>query len=351
MKRMGKETLGKIRKKKAVLAALMALACLAAVLGGCGKKEKVLSGKSLKEGELFQLDDEVCTKPEALVFLLSQKSRYEAGCGEGIWDVKVGEKTFDEYMKENLQDFLVKMKCMVSMAGQYEVELADEDEKRISQAAAAYLEGLSDQAKKDTGIDKATAELVFREYYTASLLMEKLTADVSAEISEDEARVIRIQQIYLSTVGMDQAEKEQKRAKAQELLAKIQAGDDFSVLAKNENESDVLERELVRGEMEQAFEDAAFALSLDEVSQVVETENGFYLIRCINNYDEVKTAQNKEELGKKHKAERFYQYYDEFVQQVTAINNESAWESLDYRGSYGVQETDFYKIYSQYFPS
>jgi foldase protein PrsA len=343
-----KKTMGKRRYALIVVAMVL---CLAVFLGGCGKKEKKLSSESLKEGELFRLNGTVCTKPEALVFVLSQKNRYEAGCGAGIWDVKVGERTFEEYMKENLQDFLVKMKCMALMAEQYEVEISDEDDKRISQAASVYLEGLPDQVKKDTGIDKKTTESVFREYYTASLLMEKLTADVSMEISEDEARVITVQQIYVNTAGMDEAAKGQKRAELEGLLARVQAGDDFAVLAKDKNESDVFERELARGDAEQAFEAAAFALSMNEVSPVVETSDGLYLIRCVNNYDEAKTAQNKENLGKKHKADRFNEYYSAFVEQVTAVNNEGAWESLDYKGSYGLQETDFYLIYNQYFPS
>ncbi len=338
-------------KKGSVLAVILALVCLAAFLGGCGKKEKKLSEQSFKEGELFRLDGAVCTRSEALVFVLSQKHRYEAGCGTGIWDVKVGEQTFDEYMKDNLKDFLVKMKCMVSMAGQYEIELGEEDDRRIAQAAAAYLKGLPEQVKKAAGIDQKTAELVFGEYYTASLLMEKLTADVSAEISEDEARVITVQQIYLSTAGLDQGAKEEKRREAQELLTRAQAGDDFALLAKDKNESEVFERELARGEAEQAFETAAFALSQEEVSPVVETADGFYLIRCVNNYEEAKTAQNKEVMGKKHKTERFYEYYDGFAANVTAVCNEDAWGSLDYRESYEPQEIDFYTIYNQYFPS
>lgn len=343
--------MGRTGKRMLVLAALVVSACLAAVPGGCGKKKEALSAESLKEGELFKVDDAVCTRPEALVFVLSQKNRYEAGCGKEIWDAKVGDETFAEYMKGNLQDFLVKMKCMAAMAGQHEVEISDEDEKRIAQAAAVYLDGLSDQVKKDTGIDRKTAESVFREYYTASLLMEKLTADVSTEISEDEARVIAVQQIYLSTAGLSQEAKEQKRVEAQELLAKVQAGNDFSALAKDANESEVFEREIARGETERTFEDVAFALSMEEVSPVVETADGFYLIRCVNNYDEVKTAKNKEELAKKHKAERFYEYYDAFAAGVSAVNNEDAWESIDYRAGYGGQETDFYTIYNQYFPS
>ncbi|MCI8465333.1 MAG: hypothetical protein HFI63_05700 [Lachnospiraceae bacterium] len=342
---------GITRRKKKGLAVLAGFLALTVVFAGCGKKKETPTSRGFKESELFYVEDLSCTRPEAMMFLLSQKSRYEAGYGGAIWDVKVGEQTFEEYMKENLKDFLVKMKCMTLMAAQYEVELGDEDEKRVSQAAAAYLTSLPEETKKETGIDKKTAEKVFREYYTASLLVEKLTADVSMEISEDEARVITVQQIFLSTAGLDAQKKEERRAEAQNLLARAQAGDDFMVLAKDNNESEIFERELSRGETDPVFEAAAFGLGGEEVSPVVETADGFYLIRCVNHYDEEKTAQNKEALGRQHREERFYEYYDAFVSQVTAACNESAWEEIGYRGSYKQTETDFYTIYSQYFPT
>ncbi|MCI8549901.1 MAG: hypothetical protein HFI68_04800 [Lachnospiraceae bacterium] len=330
--------------------ALIMLFCLAA-LSGCQKKEGGASTSKLKEGELFRLEGRACTKQEALVFVLSQKSRYEDGYGAGIWDVKVGDETFDSYMKKNLLDFLVKMKCMTLMADQYDVELSDEEKLRVSHAAETYINGLSDSVKKTTGIDKETAEEAFRDYYTASLLVDKLTANVSTEISEDEARVITVQQIFLSTENVDAATKEKKRTDAQEILNQAQAGQDFSLLAKNVNESEVFERELSRGDVEQALETAAFALGNGEMAPLVETEKGFYLIRCVNHYDEIKTAQNKEALGKKHKEDCFYEYYDAFVRGVTAEYNPNAWDAIDYRESYEQQEQDFYTVYSQFFPA
>ena len=215
---------------------------------------------------------------------------------------------------------------------------------------ADFINGLPDSVKKATGIDKETAEEAFRDYYTASLLVDKLTANVSTEISEDEARVITIQQIFLSTENVDAATREKKRTDAQEILNQAQSGQDFSLLAKNVNESEIFERELSRGESEQALEAAAFALGDGEVSPLVETEKGFYLIRCVDHYDEVKTAQNKEALGKKHKEDCFYEYYYAFVRGVTAEYNQNAWDEIDYRESYELQEQDFYTVYSQFFP-
>ena len=41
-----------------------------------------------------------------------------------------------------------------------------------------------------------------------------------------------------------------------------------------------------RGEMDKAYEDAAFALKVGEISPIVETEDGFYLIQRYSKNDE-----------------------------------------------------------------
>ena len=44
-------------------------------------------------------------------------------------------------------------------------------------------------------------------------------------------------------------------------------------------------RQLGRKEESQEFEDAAFALSAGQVSQVIESNGTYYVIKCISDYD------------------------------------------------------------------
>ena len=58
---------------------------------------------------------------------------------------------------------------------------------------------------------------------------------------------------------------------------------------------------VMRGQMPRPFEDAAFALDPDSVSQVVETDKGFYLIKVVDNTPQTKVPFDKvrEELKKR----------------------------------------------------
>ena len=87
--------------------------------------------------------------------------------------------------------------------------------------------------------------------------------------------------------GSSDKEIQLKKKKAEEILQQIQGGEEFSELAKKYSE-DVSARfggglgTIDRGTMMPEFENAAFNLKIGEVSKVVETANGFHIIKCDN---------------------------------------------------------------------
>ncbi len=86
--------------------------------------------------------------------------------------------------------------------------------------------------------------------------------------------------------GSDEAQKELQRAKAESILKRIQAGEYFEALA-NEN-SQGQERSggdigyVEKGSMNPIIEEVAFNLKPGEVSGVIETPQGFYLIKALD---------------------------------------------------------------------
>jgi peptidyl-prolyl cis-trans isomerase SurA len=86
--------------------------------------------------------------------------------------------------------------------------------------------------------------------------------------------------------GSDEAQKETQRAKAESILKRIQAGEYFEVLA-NEN-SQGPERSggdigyVEKGSMNPTIEEVAFNLKPGDVSGVIETPQGFYIIKALD---------------------------------------------------------------------
>ncbi len=85
-----------------------------------------------------------------------------------------------------------------------------------------------------------------------------------------------------------EAAKAQARAKADALLKRARAGEDFATLARQNSEHasapgggelNFFPREDPRSLMPREFTDAAFSLKVGEISELVATQNGFHIIK------------------------------------------------------------------------
>ena len=111
-----------------------------------------------------------------------------------------------------------------------------------------------------------------------------------------------------SPVGLKEGQKdltdEEALAKAKDLRAKIVAGGDFAALAKAESD-DVGSGanggslgEFTRGRMVPPFDEAAFTLKVDEVSEPVKTQFGYHVIQ-VTKHDTKKMDDVKNEIADK----------------------------------------------------
>jgi peptidyl-prolyl cis-trans isomerase C len=190
---------------------------------------------------------------------------------------------------------------------QVAVKLAESKEKFPDNAAF-------ENALKSASLSQKELEDLIRRDIIISNLVEKVIAPKST-ISEAEAKKFYDEnidkfrqgnQIRASHIlcGVDpkatDADKKKAREKAEELLKEIKAGKDFAELAKNNSTcpSKAQGGDLGffgKGQMVPAFENAAFALKQGEVSNVVETQFGYHIIKVteikeagFTKFDEVK---------------------------------------------------------------
>lgn len=121
------------------------------------------------------------------------------------------------------------------------------------------------------------------------------------------------------------------KASAEALLAKVNAGEDFATLAK-ENSADTFSGEnggdlewIEAGVMDEAFDNAASALTdVGSVSEVVKTEFGFHIIK-LTDYKEEKTqslSDVREALIAEAKSEKAQDKFFELQQEVARLSFE-----------------------------
>ena len=94
---------------------------------------------------------------------------------------------------------------------------------------------------------------------------------------------------------------------------------------------------------------AAFNLAIGELSSLVETPSGFYIIKCLSTFDKDQTSANKVKIMEEKREEVFGEEYDAFAQGLTRDINEKLWKSISLVDDGNVSTQQFFDIYHDYF--
>jgi peptidyl-prolyl cis-trans isomerase C len=145
-----------------------------------------------------------------------------------------------------------------------------------------------EQVKSDARQDMAISKLIESEIASKIAVKPEQVADFYAKNPDQfkQGESVRASHILIGVPkGADAAAKAQARAKADQVLKEVKAGKDFGALAK-EHSSDPGSAAnggdlgvFQQGQMVGPFNDAAFSLAPGAISDVVETEFGFHIIK------------------------------------------------------------------------
>ena len=305
-----------------------AAACLTAVvLSGCSVEEVLTSvGKGEKE----------YGRAEPMVILSTERLRYEDVYTEEVWSAAVDDQgtDFETVLLSQIHDFMIELKTMSNMAEEYGIELTSREKDLVKEAASKYFEALGSNRAESFGLELDAVNRLYTDYWTAEKLVESLTNDMNLEVSDSEAKVIEVAQIELS--DMEQAVL---------VLEKVSAeGADFNAIAKEYSENEELKKQIHYGLMGKEYEQAAFGLENGEISGVVADSGKYYVLKCINDYDEEATRIRKEEMIQEKKNEAFHSSYQAYKTENPLNGDSGLWEELSVAECPKV-EADFFEIF------
>ena len=349
--------------RKAV-AYLLTVCVLTGLVTGCGDGEgfgtKVVLTTGFEKDEIFRIETSSCKAPELMVYLTTIQNRYESVYGQEIWGTIADGVTLEENVKNIALAQIAQIKTMNLMAEKYEVELDEEERARAENAAKAYYDSLGEREIELMGVNEKTIRSLYTELARAEKMYQYTIKDINPEISDDEARTITVQHILIKTYALDGTGKkieyteEAKRdayRRAIEVLGQARADEDFDALIRKYSEDDKTTYSFGKGEMEESFETAAFNLGTGEISDVVETEFGYHIIKCISTFDREETDANKMQIVEERRREVFGQEYDAYVATLTRNLNEELWDSVNFIHDEEVTTQNFFEVYAQYFGS
>ena len=347
--------------KSIIVYALLLIPVLAACFfTGCkkSKKTEIVLTTDFEEGEVFRIEKMSCYVPEVMVYLVNSENQYDGIFGPDIWQIPIDGMTLEEKYKDTILARLAQIKVMNLMAQDQDFKLNEDDELRVKAAARDYYASLNETEKQLMGVDEETIYNVYYEFATADRLYHDITDKVKPQISDDEARIVTIRDILIKTykpsatgtVSYNAAEKAEAYERIQKIKEKIDEGADFDVIAEGtENEDNQIQYSFGRGVMPASYEEAAFNLTVGEISDIVETEYGYHILKCITAYDPEEADKNREEMIKLKKQEAFNNIYDGYIQGLNSNLNADLWDTVGYVKTNAITTTSFFDVYDTYF--
>lgn len=317
------------------------IGCIAMLLTGCriGNTQIVWKNAKINSRKyVFQINDKTCDLKQAKLYLCNYQNLYGHVYGMDLWQYDFGEESLEAYVKDVTIQELVRIAYMNLLAEQMNMSLSAEEETLVTQAAKAYYDSLTEAERTYMDVRQTDIDKAYREYALAKKLYDSLTEGIDEEVSDDEARVIRVQQIYVKDL-------EQARV-VQEKLAE---GNDFTAIAGVYNQAAEMERSVARDELPQEVENIAFNLENDAVSEMIETEDGYYFIKCISKLEEQLTEENKDIIREKRRMAQFDEAYQTYVESADFEMNDELWEEVRIEHSDEITTDSFFQVYTSYF--
>lgn len=338
-----------LRRKIILFAAL----CAAAAFTGCGVRLTTGFGQDT----LAKVANDKIGMDYAMLLLSEMSYSYERLFDSGVWEEPIGSVTAQEYVKQLVKDTLVHLKYLKLMAEEENVAVSEAERGMLDEAAKEYWATLP-QGARTAEFDIETV----REFYGELLLAEKVfyeaTAEVDTEVSADEARIVDVQYIFVSTMTLSEegeavrlpaSEYNSKKAFAESLLSLTEESD-FAALAREYSDDSEYSMQFGSGERDAEFEKAAFSLEMGSISGLVETEYGYYIIKCINDNIENNYEKRCEEIVLSRRTEAFSELYAGFVKNLETEFNEKEYEKLEMKNVVS-GSGQLYEIFGKYFVS
>ena len=316
-------------------------ACVCALsmaLTGCqiGNKDIVVSG-TLSSRQVFTLDKSACSLKEAKVYLANYQNIYGTAYTIDLWQHDFGDASLLDYVKDITLEELTRVYTMDLLAQSQEVTLSEDETAKVAEAAKEYYASLSEDETAYMDVVEADIAEYYTHYALAQKLYHSLTNGVNEEVSDDEARVMEIMQIYVTDED-----------RVHEVEQKLAQGDDFASVANNYNELSAIQVTVSRDDLPDEVEEVAFQLDDNAVSGMIAAGNGYYFIKCLNKYNEELTEANKSNIVEKREKEAFDDVYNEFVASLSSRLNTDLWDGIELTTDGSIQTNSFFAVFEKY---
>ena len=307
----------KTMTKRTAVAALTGVMAVG-MLTGCGEKKldgaktvATVDGTEIPLGLVSLSVRERQAQTEAMY------KSFMGGKDYSIWsmDAEDGKTYGEQAVEQSLKDVEL-MYIMKEKAADYKVEVTEDDEKKIADAAAAFMEANSEDTIQELAVSEDQVKTFLELQTYKSRMYDPIIADVDKNVSDEEAQQSSFTYVSISTADLSDDEVKQKKEDAQKILDDLNAAGadgDFNEIAKAVDDSySAVSGTFAANEDAQKDEDSDSSSTStypDEVMKVlrtlkdgeigpdvIETDSAYYVVRLDKVNDEEATETKKESI-------------------------------------------------------
>lgn len=322
---------------KRILTLGTAVCVAGTLLMGCGKLNS--------DDVIATVGDSKITANVANFYARYQEAQMEATygslLGEDMWKQEAEEgSTYEETVKKNILESLEQYYILEDHMKDYEIVISDEEKETIKKVAQKFEEGNELEAKDAVSGDAKTVERVLTLLTVQQKMYTAMTADVSTEVSDEEAAQKSMQYVAFSftstdeegkSVEADDAAKAELKQKADAFLAGAQSAEDFAAYATEagyEAQTATFDKESTSPDA--AVISAADALAEGALTEVIQTDNGYYVAKVTSLLDRDATDKKKETIVNQNKQEQFTTIYDGWKKDTKISVDKKNWAKISF---------------------
>ena len=322
-------------QKRNIVILIMSLVLLFGI-SGCGRQEQE-SGNS---GTVLKFAGTDISIGEVYVYANTVSEQYEKSYGENVWDMEVPiseteTDTMKNLTRKDIIENIVRVKVLVSKAGEYDVRLSPEDDEKIMKQAEAFYKNLTDDQIEKMQLSRDVIITVYKENEIASRVYDRMMDKAGIEVSDEDARQTTIYDLVFEKYTVDvsgnvkelsQDEKDAQYERALQayntLVNPVSGSDNTNIegLAEFYGAADsryyTLSPDEIREMYGQEIGDMIYSLDDGSYSLVTESEYGYHIFYIQALTDREATNKLKQtEISSKQKA-YFTSCYEKWLKEL-----------------------------------